>query len=246
MSGLLRSGSLFRKKAARPIYQSWVDEEEEVDGLLQEEPKPARPLRSPDSALEEGGRVDIGVEAADLSEGLTLVECFFLGSHEMEGRLIRGRGCIDLPAGELWERTQEDGGGKRRRRSVRGAGKAAAVAAGGAEEAARPRYVKLVAVRDELEMRDVGTNEKMATFLYCQISFVGTHPKYSRLFAFVAHEKGKKTPSCFAFKCEDKLSACATAEQLDGVFHRRCTELLKSTLRSPSPSSSSNSLVTVQ
>ena len=88
--------------------QSWVHEEEEVDRLLQEEPKPARPLRSPDSALEEGRRVDIGVEAADLSEGLTLVECFFLDLHEMEGRFVTngvpyGRGCIDLPAGELWE-----------------------------------------------------------------------------------------------------------------------------------------------
>ena len=206
-----------------------------MDRILQEEPKPARPLRSPDSALEEGRRVDIGVEAADLSEGLTLVECFFLGLHEMEGRFVTngvpyGRGCIDLPAGELWERT------------VCGAGKTAAV-----EEAfhtVRPRYVKLVAFRDELEMREVGTNEKMATFLYCLIPFVGTHPKYSSLFAFVAHEKGKKTPSCFAFKCEDKLSACATAKQLDGVFHRRYTEQLKSTLRSPS--SSSNSPVTVQ
>ena len=111
-----------------------------MDRLLQEEPKPARPLRSPDSALEEGRRVDIGVEAADLSEGLTLVECFFLGLHEMEGRFVTngvpyGRGCIDLPAGELWERT------------VCGAGKTAAVAAGGVEEAFHtvgPRYVKLV------------------------------------------------------------------------------------------------------
>ena len=79
-----------------------------MDRLLQEEPKPARPLRSPDSALEEGRRVDIGVEAADLSEGLTLVECFFLDLHEMEVRFVTngvpyGRGCIDLPAGELWE-----------------------------------------------------------------------------------------------------------------------------------------------
>ena len=56
MTGLLRSGRPFKKKAARPIYQSWVHGEE---GLL--------PLRSP---LGEGESVDIGVEAADLSEGL--------------------------------------------------------------------------------------------------------------------------------------------------------------------------------
>ena len=239
MTGLLRTGSFFRKKAGGAGYQSWVDEEE-VDGLLQDEPGPARPLRSPDSALEEGGRVDIGVEAASHGEGLTLVECFFLGSREMEGGSIRGRGCIDRPAGQLWETTQEDAGGKRRRRSLRGAAKTRTTAADGAGETARPRYVKLVAVRGLLEVRDVASDDKLASFRYCEISFVGTHPKYSRLFAFVAHERGRKTPSCYAFKCEDKLSACATAQQLDGVFHKRCAELRRSN------SAPGSSLVAVQ
>ena len=239
---MLRSGSLFKKKQARGAgYQSWAAEE--GDGLLEDEPTPARPLRSPDSALEDGGSIDVGVEATDLGEGLSLVECFYLGAHEMEGRSIRGRGCIDSPAGELWERTQEDAGFLRRRRSLRGSTKVR----GGStscEETARPRFVKLVAVRDELEMRDAGSGEKMASFRYCQISFVGTHPKYSRLFAFVAHESGEKVPSCYAFKCEDKLSACATAEQLDEVFHQRCAELTQANKNSPSPSS--GSLVAVQ
>lgn len=239
MTGLLRTGNLFKKKqTGAGGYQSWADEE--GDGpLLGDEPTPARPLRSPDSALEESGRMDLGVEAAALSEGLPLVECFFLGSHEMEGP-IRGRGCIDSPAGELWERTQE----RKRRRSFRGSTKVRGEAAS-EETATRPRYVKLVAVKDELEMRDVGSGEKMTSFLYCQISFVGTHPKYGRLFAFVAHEKGCKVPSCYAFKCEDKLSACSTAEQLDGVFHQKCAELLRAHRSSPSPSSSS-SLIAVQ
>jgi hypothetical protein len=241
MTGLLRSGSLFKKRQTTRAggYQSWEYEEEGDGPLLGDEPTPARPLRSPDSALEEGGQVDIGVEAsADLSEGLPLVECFYLGCHEMEGP-IRGRGCIDLPAGELWERTQEDAGGKRRR-SLRGSAKGRGGAASDDTAATRPRYVKLVAVKDELEMRDVGSGEKMASFSYRQISFVGTHPKYIRLFAFVAHARGCKVPSCYAFKCEDKLSACSTAEQLDGVFHQRCAELSRAHRSSPSPSSSSS------
>ena len=151
-----------------------------MDGLLQEEPKPARPLRSPDSALGEGERVDIGVEAADLSEGL------------MEGRSIRrGRGCIDLPAGALWERTQEDGGGKRRRRSVHGAGKTTAEAAGGVEEAARPRYVKPVAFRDELEMRDVGTT---AESQHCSAAASPPYTHSCEREVRLALEKTLKTP----------------------------------------------------
>lgn len=227
---------MFKKKHSAS-YQTWVDEE---DGLLEEEPVPARPLRSPDSALEEGGRIDVGVDAVDLRQGLSLVECFYLGANEMEGRSIRGRGCIDSPAGELWQQTQEEQG-KKRRRSVK-TGTTSKGGATGCTEGFRPRFVKLVAVKNELEMRDVYSNDKITSFRYRQISFVGTHPKYSRLFAFVAHEKGKKTPSCYAFKCEDKLSACTTAHQLDSVFHKRCVEL-QNTQNTPSPT---GSIVAVQ
>ena len=219
-------GNMFKKKQAHS-YRAWA---EEGDVLLEEEHTPARPL---DSALEEGGRVDMGVEAVDLQQGVSLVECFYLGAYDMEGRSIRGRGCIDTPAGELWLQTQEDPSKKRRRR------------ASGADDGFRPRYVKLVAVKNELEMRDIYSNEKVTSFRYRLISFVGTHPKYDRLFAFVAHEKGKKEAWCYAFKCEDKLSAYTTAQQLDGVFHQRCKEL--ETQKSPSPASSMDiSVVTVQ
>lgn len=224
-------GSMFKKKQA-PSYQTCVDE----DALLEEEHTPARPLLSPDlqSSLEEEESADIGVDVTwDLRQGFTLVECFYLGAHDMAGRSIRGRGCIDTPAGELWLQTQEESGKKRRRRTLpptRGDG-----------DGFRPRYVKLVVVQDELEMRDAYSNEKITSFLYCQISFVGTHPKYSRLFAFVAHEKGNKIPSCYAFKCEDKVSASTTAVQLDGVFHQRCCEQ-----KSQNQSSPTSSIVAVQ
>lgn len=233
MTGRLRTnslGNMFKKKHAAS-YHTWV-EEDDVDGLLHEERRSQRPVSA--TLSEEEERVET---AMDLQSGISLVECFYLGSHEMEGRSIRGRGCIDTPAGELWEKTQEEAG-KKRRRSARHAGSREA-----SGEGIRPRYVKLVAVQDELEMRDVYSNEKIASFRYCQISFVGTHPKYNRLFAFVAHERGKKIPSCYAFKCEDKLSACTTARQLDGVFHQRCSELQSVGHPTPSPT---GSIVTVQ
>lgn len=224
-------GSMFKKKQA-PGYQTWVDE----DALLEEEHTPAQPLLSPDlySTLEEGNHADTGEDVTwDLRQGFTLVECFYLGAHDMAGRSIRGRGCIDTPAGELWLQTQEESGKKRRRRTL--------PPFKGDSDGFRPRYVKLVAVQDELEMRDAYSNEKITSFLYSQISFVGTHPKFNRLFAFVAHEKGSKVPSCYGFKCEDELSACTTAVQLDGVFHQRCCEL-----KSENQSSPTSSIVAVQ
>lgn len=225
-------GNMFKKKQA-PSYQTWADED---DALLEEELATGQPLLSPDlySSLEEGERVDTSDDVTlDLQQGVTLVECFYLGAHDMSGRSIRGRGCIDTPAGELWLQTQEDSSKKRRRRTL--------PPTKGDSDGFRPRYVKLVAVQDELEMRDAYSNDKITSFRYCQISFVGTHPKYNRLFAFVAHEKGNKIPSCYAFKCEDKLSACTTAVQLDGVFHQRCCEL-----KSQNQTSPTGSIVAVQ
>ena len=206
-------GNMFKKKHA-PGYQPWDEE----DALIVDEP-PARPLLSPSSHTDGGvvQKENAGSAGEDLSrnlrQGVILVESFYLGAYDMQGRVIRGRGCIDAPAGELWQQTQEDAN-RKRRRSVPPK-----------RDAFRPRYVKLVAGTDELEMRDVYSEEKITSFPYAQISFVGTHPKYDRLFAFIAHESGKKGPFCYAFKCEDKLSACNTAQQLDGVFHQRCREL---------------------
>lgn len=206
-------GNMFKKKHA-PGYQPWDEE----DTLMTDEP-PARPLLSPSSSsaggvVQEESAGSVGVELSrNLRQGVTLVESFYLGAYDMQGRTIRGRGCIDAPAGELWQQTQENGT-RKRHRSVPAK-----------RDAFRPLYVKLVAGTDELEMRDVYSEQKITSFPYAQISFVGTHPKYDRLFAFIAHESGKKGPSCYAFKCEDKLSACNTAQQLDGVFHQRCREL---------------------
>lgn len=197
-------GNMFKKR--QPLgYQPW-DENSSADILLADE-NPAEDVDAADSNIMYPSR------SVDLQQGVSLVECFYLGSHDMEGREVRGRGCIDTVAGELWQQTQEDPS-RKRRRSLHGR-----------REAFTPRYVKLVAGKDHLQMRDEYSSQVIAAFPYCLISFVGTHPKYERLFAFIAHEKGKSTPFCYAFKCEDRQSACTTAQQLDGVFHQRCREL---------------------
>ena len=196
-------GSMFKKR--QPLgYQSWNDS---ADNLLDGD------------NFSEDVEVDVDANAhlsrsVDLQQGVSLAECFFLGAHDMEGRAIQGRGCIDTAAGALWRQTQEDPS-RKRRRSLHG----------NEREPCTPRYVKLVAGKDHLEMVDVYSSQRVTAFPYCHISFVGTHPKHERLLAFIAYEKGSRTPFCYAFKCEDRQSACTTAQQLDGVFHQRCREL---------------------
>ena len=230
----LRSSSLgimFKKKHSSG-YQTW---EEDDDGLITKDPPSPRPSSA--SPSDGGHETESGLgPSMKLRQGVGLAECFYLGAYDMQGREIRGRGCIDGPAGKLWQQTQENGS-RRRRRTV-----------SDQQDMFRPRFVKLVAGTDQLEMRDVYSDQKIVAFPYARISFVGTHPKYHKLFAFIAHEAGKKTPSCFAFKCEDKRSACTTAQQLDGVFHQRCRELYAqatSRLSNASNNSSSN-VVAVQ
>ena len=87
-----------------------------------------------------------------------------------------------------------------------------------------PRYVRLIAGHEELEISDNHTGEKVNSFNYRKISFVGTHPKYMRLFAFVAETSDKKV-FCHAFKCESRESADKTACGLSDVFQRKIKEI---------------------
>ena len=221
-------GNMFKKKHSSG-YQTWAEEDDRLITNVSPSPGPSRP-----SPSDGGQETESGVgPTTKLPQGVALAECFYLGAYDMQGREIRGRGCIDGPAGKLWQQTQDDGS-RRRRRTV-----------SDDRDTFRPRFVKLVAGTDQLEMRDVYSDQKIVAFPYARISFVGTHPKYRKLFAFIAHETGKKTPSCFAFKCEDKHSACTTAQQLDGVFHQRCRELYAqatSRLSNASSNSSSNAV----
>ena len=180
-----------------------------------------------------------------------LVECFYLGSYDMVGLSIRGRGCIDYPAGYVWQQTQQSdsassksaGGNKPRRknswsprqrydsvtirgftRSTSGATPHATTPAQTSDSDYTTRYVRLVAGHEELEILDNHTREKVNSFNYRKISFVGTHPKYTRLFAFVAETPDKKV-YCHAFKCESKESADKTACGLSDVFQRKIKEI---------------------
>ena len=134
--------------------------------------------------------------------------------YDMTGLGIRGRGCIDFPAGHLWERTQEDWQ-KRRKSSLPAR----------VEPDYKPRYVRLVAAMNELKVYDCHTSKLLLEFDYKNISFVGTHPKYTRLFAFIAVAKGMHVPFCHGFKCQDIESAENTANTLSSVFDRKSKEM---------------------
>ena len=153
------------------------------------------------------------VLAGSVNESLQLADCFYLGSYDMTGMTIRGRGCIDFPAGLLWENTQEYSQ-KGRKNSVPSK-----------FDSYQPKYVRLVACKNELQVLDYYTNRILVEFEYNTIAFVGTHPKYHRLFAFIGQAKGKRTPFCHAFKCEDRQNACTTANTLSSIFHKKIEDM---------------------
>lgn len=156
-----------------------------------------------------------------------LVDCLYLGACDMTGHAIRGRGCIDEPAGRIWEHTQE----KRRKNSLPSSFR---LGSGGSHDpypnleslTFGRKFVRLFAGKDSLLVFDESTSELTGEFSYRRISFVGTHPKHSRLFAFIAEGKGRRTPFLHAFKCEDKTSASDTANKLSTVFEKKIAELL--------------------
>lgn len=202
-------GSVFKRRKDTP-YTTW-EEEEDTDGtasspemsrLLEEQAQNGdQPRNCPSPPLESGD--------------VKLADCFFLGSHSMTGLPIKGRGCIDVPAGILWESTQEDQSQRKRKQAAKA-------------EPVEPKlkYIRLVASKEELKVFDFYTGEMVAKFDYRVISFTGTHPKHTRVFAFVAQTKSDG-PFCYAFKCTDDHAATQAACELSNVFQRRCTELVR-------------------
>lgn len=238
-------GEMFKVRKNRG-YQHWEDDSGDSllthsePGLLGE--APASRFREDDPDYEDS--VEQSGQGAEWISQL-LVECFYLGSYNMAGLSIRGRGCIDYPAGYVWQQTQQSeasssGSGlyKPRRKNswsprqkYESGGRTTSQAAQSGSATAADigseytiRYVKLVTDRDELSMLDNNTGEKFNSFNYRKISFVGTHPKYTRLFAFVAESENKKV-FCHAFKCESKEAADKTACGLSDVFQRKAKEI---------------------
>ena len=162
---------------------------------------------------------------ATSGEEQILLDCFYLGSYDMTGRTIKGRGCINEPGAVIWKQTQQEAtissstGKMRRKNSLPSL----------ALHDCRPKYVRLVAGRDDLKVVDNYTEEILVSFSYRWISFTGTHPKYNRMFCFIAWEPKNRTPYCHAFKCEDATSARSTALNLSNVFKRKCQEFLAKT-----------------
>ena len=244
-------GEMFKVRKTKG-YQQWEADDDSGDPLMSNsEPAlllggggdaPATQYREENNSPDYDGSFEPG-SGAWITEILS--ECFYLGSYDMAGLSIRGRGCIDYPAGYVWQQTQQSdssssGGNKPRRKNswsprqkydsailrgfTRSTSGATPQAASQSSSEYTTRYVRLVAGHEELEILDNHTGEKVNNFNYRKISFVGTHPKYTRLFAFVAETPEKKV-YCHAFKCESKESADKTACGLSDVFQRKIKEI---------------------
>ena len=210
-------GNVFKRKK-EPAYQSWDEEDSSLLGAVSSE-SPQPPPREI-VHFQKKETTDIAPQEDRIQfqpDDVRLGDCFYLGSYEMTGLTIRGRGCIDHPAGHIWHQTQEE---NQRRR------KPSLPSALPLDTSFRPKYVRLVAGKDDLQVFDNYTNECLIDFSYHKISFVGTHPKHTRLFAYIAVAKGKRTPFCHAFKCEDQASATETANTLSKVFDTKVKELM--------------------
>ncbi len=207
MSGSGKFKSLLRNsfKKRKTPYQSWEDEDSVLDYDVHDQSAPALH----DSLAQE----------ARHTKGLT--ECFYLGSFDMSGRPVTGRGCIDIPAATIWTQSQEDSSKPRRKNSLKQAPDLRVPLNSLVSVCKPPKFVRLVATADDLEVYDDSTDELTSQFSFSKISFVGTHPKYSKLFAFIGVPKDSHTPFCHAFKCVNKEKADYTAESLSDIFSRK-------------------------
>lgn len=152
------------------------------------------------------------------TEERVLLECFYLGSFNMSGKRVTGRGCIDEPGAEIWCQTQEDC--KTSKRNSRKTSLPLNLIE------CKPKYIRLAIGKDYLKVVDQYSEQSLMSFSLRSISFTGTHPKYSRMFCFIAWEPKNKIPFCHAFKCEDCLSAKAGALNLSNVFKKKCKEMM--------------------
>lgn len=217
-----RISSLVRRNRQETPYQAWA--EDHVDNGRTPDSSTMSvvdfPVSAPSpTATDEPGRV---LKATSIQPEQNLMECFYLGSTDMSGLEIKGRGCIDYPAGIIWEQSQQETKPKRKNSWPTRQQYDSTVTT----NSFKPRYVTLVTGAEALQIHDNSTGELLTEFNYRKISFVGTHPKYTRLFAFIA-ESSNSPPFCHAFKCEDKSCAKQAACSLSDLFHKKIQELLQ-------------------
>lgn len=209
-------------------FLTWREEEEEedeVEELLVESEVTKRPVDAAKFLLCEDtdGITQRGEYGATReADQFTLADCFYLGSYDMTGRVVKGQGCIDEPAAHIWRQTQNcsSGDGSIKRRSLQRKNSLPS-----SLHDYRPKYVRLVACCEDLRIVDNHTEETLVAFNYRRISFTGTHPKYSSLFCFIAWENKQRTPYCHVFKCESAVCATSTSHELSRVFQRMIREL---------------------
>lgn len=223
MSGAVHRLSSLVRKTKRTPYQCWEEEEEDTDiGVVDFTARSPEPLTP--TGVNGQERVPQFGHKMKLEAEYELAECFYLGSYEMAGLEIQGRGCINLPAATIWQQSQDQDKKPRRMGSWSGRQKHGNSVA--ACSCVKPRYVKLATGPNSLHVQDQGNNEVIMEFSYKKISFVGTHPKHTRLFAFIAESSSTPAPFCYAFKCEDGASAKKMACMLSDVFHKKIQELV--------------------
>ena len=224
-----RITSLVKLKSRGTPYQAWEEDQADQPAALTTDNRQERqevvefPTLSPTGSPNE----DKIAKLTSVQPEDCLVECFYLGSTDMTGLEIRGRGCIDRPAASIWEQTQ-DGKPKRKNSwSTRHQYSSTSTARSSAS-GFKPRFVRLVTGPCALQVHDNSSDQLITQFNYKKISFVGTHPKYTRLFAFIAESCETAAPFCHAFKCEDSASAKKAACALSDFFHSKIQELLRS------------------
>ena len=221
---------VFKRKASS--YQTWQEEENEgyrcTDSLIEADTDAYNTPMSSVNEETDGSFTTYGSVAGDER---MLLECFYLGSFNMSGRVVTGRGCIDEPAAQIWQHTQEECKAKGR---IGRKNSSSNLPLEFIE--CKPKYIRLVAGKDHLKVVDQYSEQTLLTFSHRCISFTGTHPKYSKMFCFIAWEPKNKTPYCHAFKCEDGLAAKACALKLSDIFKRKSKELMtQSSIHSSSP-----------
>ncbi len=218
-------------KRRNSSYQTWHEDNKDygcTDSLIETDTGGYNDTTPMSSINEETDSADsFATYGSVAGDEHTLLECFYLGSFNMSGRVVTGRGCIDEPAAQIWRHTQEEckrGNGKRK----------PSLPLEFIE--CKPKYIRLVAGKDHLKIVDQYSEQTLFTFSHRCISFTGTHPKYTKMFCFIAWEPKNRIPYCHAFKCEDSLSAKAGALRLSDIFKKRCSEIMsQSNVHTSSP-----------
>lgn len=202
----------FSRTGSTSSYQSWTDEPE-VDCVDSSQPVagddgPVEPLK---------------------------VDCFYLGSQDMTGLPIQGKGCLQLPIEKVWNLTQEakvrrnstkqpphSGGSTNRPKSSPNPDSEE-----GVPNLSNIKFVQIQAGPDTISVRDCTTSEMIITFSVHRVATCGRHQAYPKSFAFVARENPGTTPFCHVFKLDDVETSKSLAVAMDKLFlyHLRKREL---------------------